>query len=166
MSTRGRSRSCGPWFSADRAGPCALRDRTSLESTRGSTTSSGRRFWTDRGMRKHSETSNLSKPDGMSTRGRSRSCGPWFSADRAGPCALRDRTLFESDRTRIIQKYPGYFPGTSVLITSTRGFEPPTYRLGGGRSIQLSYVDFFLLPRHALHSGHHDMISQKYPCNK
>ena len=110
MSTRGRSRSCGPWFSADRAGPCALRDRTLFESTRGSTTSGGRRFWTDRGMRKHSETSNLSKPEGLP------------HTKRTGFCL------------------------SLCVRTSTRGFEPPTYRLGGGRSIQLSYVDFFCFP--------------------
>ena len=31
-----------------------------------------------------------------------------------------------------------------VSIASTRGFEPPTYRLGGGRSILLSYVDIYI----------------------
>ena len=28
-----------------------------------------------------------------------------------------------------------------LTMASTRGFEPPTYRLGGDCSIQLSYVD-------------------------
>ena len=30
-----------------------------------------------------------------------------------------------------------------VFLASTKGFEPPACRLGGGRSIQLSYVDVF-----------------------
>ncbi len=28
-------------------------------------------------------------------------------------------------------------------VASLRGFEPPTYRLGGGRSIRLSYSDIY-----------------------
>ncbi len=32
-------------------------------------------------------------------------------------------------------------PFYEVPFPSLRGFEPPAYRLGGGRSIQLSYSD-------------------------
>ena len=46
--------------------------------------------------------------------------------------------------SRIPQKYPGIIPGTFALLASTRGFEPPAFRLGGERSILLSYVDMIL----------------------
>ena len=41
--------------------------------------------------------------------------------------------------------YNIHITGTCYLV-STRGFEPPAYRLGGGRSILLSYVDLIVLP--------------------
>ena len=91
-----------------------------FESTRGSTTSGGRRFWTDRGMRQHSETSNLSKPEGLP------------HTKRTGFCL------------------------SLCVRTSTRGFEPPTYRLGGGRSILLSYVDKTVVLQYP---QHHVMIT-------
>ena len=36
------------------------------------------------------------------------------------------------------------------FLAPTRGFEPPTYRLGGGRSILLSYVGIFLFDARVL----------------
>ena len=42
-----------------------------------------------------------------------------------------------------IKKTPFDSLETNGVFTSARGFEPPTYRLGGGRSILLSYVDIF-----------------------
>ena len=64
----------------------------------------------------------------------------WTSVLRR-PKRSGDRTLFEAEQDSNNAEIPGVTPGISVLLASTRGFEPPTYRLGGGRSILLSYVD-------------------------
>ena len=45
------------------------------------------------------------------------------------------------------------FALSSEDLAPTRGFEPPTCRLGGGRSILLSYVGLFLLCLYILASG-------------
>ena len=60
-----------------------------------------------------------------------------FSNDRseAEIEPVRSPTGFERSKGR------GTCPSLLISRTSTRGFEPPTYRLGGGRSIQLSYAD-------------------------
>ena len=54
-------------------------------------------------------------------------------------CEFYDFSHFrKNEKTPETLDFTGFSGG---VLASLRGLEPPTYRLGGGRSIQLSYSD-------------------------
>ena len=73
-------------------------------------------------------------------RGRWTSGGRPLSADRSGAETepVRGPSGLELIKDRAVAL-------SFINQASMRGFEPPTYRLGGGRSILLSYMDIFII---------------------
>ena len=71
---------------------------------------------------------------------------------RLAPCRLPQRGRRRSARTVIKQRKSPKAEYLRAFLVSLRGVEPPACRLGGGRSIQLSYRDIHIYRVNAIYS--------------